>query len=50
MEVLRGSRQMEVNVRRENGSRNGVRDRRFDRLQERIERLESRLREMEQDQ
>lgn len=50
LEVLRGKRQMEVNLRRDSSSRYGSRDRRYERLQERIERLESRLREMEQDQ
>jgi predicted metalloprotease with PDZ domain len=47
-EVLRGRRQMEVNVRREGGSQYGSRDRQYEHLQQRIERLESRLREMEQ--
>jgi hypothetical protein len=35
-------------VRHEGGSDNTARDRRYERLQERIERLESRLRDMEQ--
>jgi C-terminal processing protease CtpA/Prc len=48
LEMLRGSRQMMRNVRREGGSDNMARDRRYERLQERIERLEIRLREMEQ--
>lgn len=50
MEILRGSRQMVRNVRMEGGSRyGGSRDRRYERLQERIEQLENRLREMEYD-
>jgi S1-C subfamily serine protease len=48
LEILRGGRQMVLNVRREGGSDGSARDRRYERLQERIERLESRLRELEQ--
>jgi C-terminal processing protease CtpA/Prc len=48
LQVLRGSRQLMRSVRREGGSDNTMRDRRYERLQESIERLESRLREMEQ--
>jgi S1-C subfamily serine protease len=47
-EVLRGSRQMMRSIRHEGGSDSLARDRRYERLQERIERLESRLRDMEQ--
>ena len=47
LEVLRGSRQMILNVRLEGGSRNGARDRRYDRLEDRIDQLESRLLELE---
>lgn len=50
LEVLRGSRQMELNVRMEGGSGHSAQNRRFQRLQERIERLETRLREIEQNQ
>ncbi|HTU16959.1 MAG TPA: PDZ domain-containing protein [Gemmataceae bacterium] len=49
LEVIRGKRQMRIDARRESSSRYG-RDRRYERLQERIERLEGRLREMEQNQ
>lgn len=48
MQVLRGRRQIEINVHRVSSSLYDGRDRRSERLQERIERLESRLREMEQ--
>ncbi len=47
LEVLRGSRQMMLNVRLEGGSRYGARDRRYDRLEDRIDQLESRLLELE---
>lgn len=48
LQVLRGNRQMMRSVRHEGGSDNTARDRRYERLQDRIERLESRLRDMEQ--
>lgn len=50
LEILRGKQRMDVNVRLGGGSRYGSRDRQYERLQQRIERLESRLRDMEQNQ